>query len=297
MTENLGLKALAILIAITLWAVVFGTKTIEISKDVPFEVTTSEDQGLEDVLPDKITFRLSGPKAFLTSITNRIEEPIRVNLKEMKPGLINYRIYSDAIKLPLGVKVQSINPTVIPIRIEEQKRKLVNIDLQLIGREKLGDRMVRAEVLPPQVRIRGPKNRIAAITSLKTFPVEIGNLQHTTIFPLTFDFRSFGVELDSALPELNVEVQGRGQAFRVKHVPLKLNATSKAKCEESEVTVIVRTGVGENIKVDGEQVKAEIDARDLPEGEYLRWVKVQLPERVHLVRVIPPFAKVEVKAQ
>ncbi len=297
MTENLGLKALAILIAITLWAVVFGTKTIEISKDVPFEVTTSEDQGLEDVLPDKITFRLSGPKAFLTSITNRIEEPIRVNLKEMKPGLINYRIYSDAIKLPLGVKVQSINPTVIPIRIEEQKRKLVNIELQLIGKEKLGDRLVRAEVLPPQVRIRGPKNRIAAITSLKTFPIEIGNLQHTTIFPLTFDFRSFGVELDSVLPELSVEVQGRGQAFRVKHVPLKLNATAKAKCEESEVTVIVRTGVGENIKVDGDQVKAEIDARDLPEGEYLRWVKVQLPERVHLVRVIPPFAKVEVKSQ
>jgi YbbR domain-containing protein len=61
--------------------------------------------------------------------------------------------------------------------------------------------------------------------------------------------------------------------------------------------VIVRTGVGENIKVDGDQVKAEIDARDLPEGEYLRWVKVQLPERVHLVRVIPPFVKVEVKSQ
>jgi len=32
MTENLGLKALAVLIAITLWAVVFGTKTIEITK-------------------------------------------------------------------------------------------------------------------------------------------------------------------------------------------------------------------------------------------------------------------------
>jgi YbbR domain-containing protein len=297
MTENIGLKFLAILIAITLWAVVFGTKTIEITKDVPFEVSTNEDQGIEDVLPEKITFRLAGPKAFLTSITNRIEEPIRVNLKEMKPGLINYRIYSDAIKLPLGVKVQSINPTVIPIRIEEQKRKMVNIDLQLMGKERLGDRFVRADILPPQVRIKGPRNRLAAISSMRTFPIDISGLQHTTTFPLTFDFRAFGVELDSVLPELNVEVQGRGQAFRVKHVPLKVNATGKARCEESEVTVIVRTGVGENIKVDGEQVKAEIDARDLPEGEYLRWVKVQLPERVHLVRVIPPFAKIEVKGQ
>ena len=294
MRENLGLKFLAIIIAITLWAVVFGTKTIEITKEVPFEITTGDDQSVEDPLPEKITFRLSGPKAFLRSITNRIEDPIRVNLKDLKPGLINYRIFSDSIKLPLGVKVQSIHPNVIPIRIEELKRKLVGIQLELVGKEKLGERFVRSEILPPQIKIKGPKNRLASITSLKSLPVEIGNLQHTTIFPLAFDFRAFGVELDSVLPELNVEIQGKGQAFRVKHVPLKVNSTAKAKSDETEVTVIVRTAIGEGIKVEGEQVKAEIDVRDLPEGEYLRWVKVQLPDHVHLVRVIPPFARVEV---
>jgi len=297
MRENLGLKFLAVLISITLWAVVFGTKTIEITKEVPLEISVGDDQSIEEVIPEKISFRLSGPKAFLRTITNRVEEPIHVNLKELKAGLINYRIYSDSIKLPLGVKVQSIHPNVIPIHIEELKRKMVNIELELSGKEKLGDRFVHSEILPPQIRIKGPKNRLASITSLRSSPVEIGNLQHTTIFPLTFDFRAFGVELDSVLPELNVEIQGKGQAFRVKHVPLHLNSTAKAKCDETEVMVIVRTGVGENIKVEGDQVKAEIDTRDLPEGEYLRWVKVQLPEHVHLVRVIPPFARVEVKNQ
>ncbi len=297
MRENLGLKFLAVVLSITLWTVVFGTKTIEITKEVPFEISTGDDQSVEESVPEKIIFRLSGPKAFLRSIMNRIEDPIRVNLKDLKPGLINYRIYSDSIKLPLGVKVQSIHPNVIPIRIEELKRKMVNIELELSGKEKLGDRFVRAEVLPPQLRIKGPRNRLATITSLKSLPVEIGGLQHTTVFPLNFDFRSFGVELDSVLPELNVEIMGKGQAFRVKHVPLKVSATAKAKCDEAEVTVIVRTGVGENIKVEGDQVKAEIDARDLPEGEYLRWIKVQLPDHVHLVRVIPPFARVEIKKQ
>lgn len=296
MTENLSLKFLAVMIAATLWVVVFGTKTIEITKEVPFEISSSEDQSVEDAVPEKITFRLSGPKAFLRSITNRVEEPIHVNLKDLKPGLINYRIYSDSIKLPLGVKVQSIHPNVIPIRIEELKRKMVNIELDLVGKEKLGDRFVRSEILPPQIRIKGPKNRLAAISTLRSLPVEVGSLQHTTIFPLAFDFRSFGVELDSVLPELNVEIQGKGQAFRVKHVPLIVHSTAKnTKSDESEVTVIVRTPIGENIKVDGDRVKAEIDARDLPGGEYLRWIKVQLPENVHLVRVIPPFARVEVK--
>lgn len=297
MMDNLGLKALAIMIAISLWAVVFGTKTIEITKEIPIEIITNEDQTIEEMIPEKVTFRMSGPKAFLTSITNRVEEPIRVNLKEIKPGLFNYRVYSDAIKLPLGVKVQSIHPNVIPIRIEELKRKMVNIDLDLVGKERLGDRFLRAEVLPPQVRIKGPKNRIASITAVKSLPVDIGNLQHTTIFPLTFDMRAFGVDVDSILPELNVEVQGKGQAFRVKHVPLKVSSNSRVKCDETEVTVIVRTLPGDHEKIDGDQVKAEIDARDLPDGEYLRWVKVQLPENVHLLRVIPPFARIEVKSQ
>lgn len=271
MTENLGLKALAVMIAATLWVVVFGTKTIEITKEVPFEISASDDQSVEEAVPEKITFRLSGPKAFLRSITNRVEEPIHVYLKDLKPGLINYRIYSDSIKLPLGVKVQSIHPNVIPIRVEALNRKMVNIELNLTGKEKLGDRFVRSEILPPQIRIKGSKNRLASINSLRSLPVEIGNLQHTTIFPLTFDFRSFGVELDSVMPELNVEIQGKGQAFRVKHVPLKVYSTAKnTTSDETEVTVIVRTSIGDTIKVEGEQVKAEIDARDLPTGEYLR---------------------------
>jgi hypothetical protein len=71
----------------------------------------------------------------------------------------------------------------------------------------------------------------------------------------------------------------------------------KAQSDDDEVTVIVRTDPGENIKVDGDQVKAEIDMRDMPEGEFVKWVRVSLPDKVHLVRVIPPLTRVVVKAQ
>lgn len=296
MRENLGLKFLAILISVTLWGAVFGSRTIEITKDVPFEITLGEDQSVEEAIPEKISFRLSGPKAFLRSISNRIEDPIRVNLANSKPGVMNYRIYSDSIKLPPGVKVQSVHPNVIPIRIEELKHKMVNVQLDLVGKDKLNDRLVRAEILPPQIKIKGPKYRLNAITSVKTLPVDIGRLQFTSIVPLGFDFRSMGIELDSVLPELNVEIHGKGQAFRVKHVPVNVLTTSKAKADEDEVTVIVRTAFGDTTKIEGDQVKAEIDVRDLPNGEYLRWVRVQLPERVSLVRVTPPFSRVVVKS-
>lgn len=291
-----GLKFLSVLIGITLWVLVFGSRTIEVTKEVPFEVVMSDDQILVDAVPDKISFRLTGPKAFLRSITNRIEDPIRANIKDLRTGIFTHRVYSDSIKLPLGVKVQSISPNVIQLRVEELKRKVVNVKLTTTGEVAPGFKLVRTEVLPPQIRIKGPKNRVSNLTSLPALPVDISNLRETMIIPLAFDFKALGIEPDSILPEMNIEVQGKGQAFRVRHVPLRIKTTGKAKSDDDEVTVIVRTD-NDAIKIDGDKVFAEIDVRDMPDGEFLKWIKVQLPEKVHLVRVVPPLTRVVVRGQ
>jgi YbbR domain-containing protein len=291
------LKFISVLIAVGLWIVVFGSRTIEITKDVPFQVMMSEDQILVDPVPEKISFRLTGPKAFLRSITNRIEDPIRANVKDLKTGVFTHRIYSDAIKLPLGVKVQSISPNVIQLRVEELKKKLVSVKLEVIGAVPPGFKVLKTDILPSQIRIKGPKNRISSLNVLPSLPIDFSNFRETSIVPLAFDFKSLGIEPDSSVPELNVEIQGKGQAFRVKHVPVKVKTTGKARVDDEEVTVIVRTDPGETDKIDGDQVRAEIDVRDMPDGEFMKWIRVQLPEKVHLVRVIPPLTRVMVKGQ
>ena len=291
------LKLLSIVIAATLWVVVFGSRTIEITKEIPFEVISSDDQILVDPVPEKITFRLVGPKAFMRNVTSRIEDPIRANVKDLKTGVFTHRIYSDALKLPLGVKVQSINPNVIQLRVEELKKKMVSVKLETIGEVPAGLKILRTEVLPLQIRIKGPKNRVGGLVVLPSLPVDLSNLRETSIIPLAFDFKSLGIEPDSTLPEMNVEVQGKGQAFRVRHVPLKVKSIGKATSDDEEVTVIVRTDPADTVKIDGDQVHAEIDVRDVPEGELVKWIKVQLPEKVHLVRVIPPLTRVMVKAK
>jgi YbbR domain-containing protein len=291
-----ALKVLSVVIAATLWVVVFGSRTIEITKEIPFEVQMTDDQILVDPVPEKIQFRLVGPKAFIRNITTRIEDPIRANVKDLKTGVFTHRIYSDSIKLPMGVKVQAINPNVIQIKVEELKKRMVSVKLESTGEAPSGFKVLRTEVLPPQIRIKGPKNRISGLSVLPSLPVDFSGIRETQIIPLAFDFKALGIEPDSTVPELNVEIQGKGQAFRVKHVPVRIRSTLKAKSDDEEVTVIVRTDPADNVKIDGEQVKAEIDMRDMPSGEFIRWIKIGLPEKVHLVRVIPPLTRVVVKA-
>ncbi|NDF15978.1 hypothetical protein EB061_11765, partial [bacterium] len=83
---------------------------------------------------------------------------------------------------------------------------------------------------------------------------------------------------------------------KVKHIPVKVRSTVKAVVQDEEVTLIVRSE-SDNVRVDAEEVSASIDVRDMPSGEYQRWIKVQLPERMHLVRVIPASTHVVVKGQ
>ena len=294
---QLGLKVLSILVAFSLWVVVFGSRTIEVTKEVPFQIIMSDDQILTEPVPEKISFRLTGPKAFLRSISNRIEDPIRANIKDLHTGVFTHRIYSDAIKLPLGVKVQSISPNVVQLKVEEMKRRLVSVKLETTGAVDPNLRLIRTEVLPPQMKIKGPKNRVVNLSSLPTMPVDLSSFKETTIIPLAFDFKALGIDPDSTLPELNIEIQGKGQAFRVKNVPVQIRTTGKATSDEEMVTVIVRTDLGDAYKVEGEKVKAEIDVRDMPDGEFLKWIRIRLPEHVHLIRVIPPLTRVVVKGQ
>src|SRR5579871_4788238 len=112
-TSNLSLKIVSVIIAVVLWFVVLGSRNVEVSKDVPVEIITPADLVVANEVPDKVTFRISGPKAFLRNILNRREDPIRVNLSSAKAGLVTYRFFSDNIQIPIGVKVLSIVPTAI----------------------------------------------------------------------------------------------------------------------------------------------------------------------------------------
>src|SRR5262245_15471930 len=115
-TSNLGLKLVSVIMGVVLWFVVLGSRNVEVTKEVPVELITPSDLVPSNEIPDKISFRLVGPKAFLRAVLDRKEDPIRVNLGGARPGLVTYRFFSDNIQLPIGVKVLSINPTAILIK-------------------------------------------------------------------------------------------------------------------------------------------------------------------------------------
>ncbi len=287
MSTNLGVKIVSVVIAVVLWAVVLGSRNIEVTKEIPLEVITSPDLVPSNEIPDRIAFRLAGPKAFLRSILDRREEPIRVNLIGSKPTLITYRFFSDSIRVPIGVKVLSINPTAILIKLENMKKKEVPVRLELRGALPDGFKLVKAEVKPETLWIKGAESRVDSITEISTNPIDLSSLKKNLTREVSLDLARMNVQVDSELPRAFVEVEPVSANFRIKNVDIHVLTSYKARLEERTVTVLVRASPKDLQALDRNHIFGVIDLNGRAKGRYVEPVKVTLPNHIGLVRVIP----------
>lgn len=286
-TQNIGTKLISIAVAVILWVVVLGSRNVEVTKDIPLEVITPTDVQPSNEIPDHISFRLSGPKAFLRAILDRREDPIRVNLSGSKPGLVTYRFFSDNIRVPIGVKVLSVNPTAILIKLESIKRRDVVVRPSLQGAPPEGFRILRAEIRPSTVKIRGAESRVDAVSEVTTMPFDVSAIRQTTEKEVALDLTRSDVQLEGPLPKIFLEMEALSANFRIKNVDIRVVSPYKVRLEDKTVTVLVRADAKNLRNLDKDKVFAVADLSGKPKGHYVVPVKVTLPAELGLVKVVP----------
>lgn len=284
---NFGTKLVSIVIALMLWVIVLGSRSVEATKEVPLEIITSADVIPSNEIPDRIAFRLSGPKAFLRAILDRREEPIRVNLSGAKPGLVTYRFFSDNIRVPIGVKVLSINPTAILIKLEYLKRRDVPVKPILRGSPPEGYRISNTIVRPEFVRIKGAESRVDAVSEVPTVPIDVSSLQQSIERDVALDLNRTNIQLESPIPKIQIDVDPVSANFKIKNVDVRVISTYKIKLEEKSVTVLVRADSEDLKMLNRNQVYAVVDMTGKEKGKYLEAVKITLPPHIGLVKVVP----------
>jgi YbbR domain-containing protein len=206
LSSNLGTKVISVVIAGVLWSVVLGSRTVEVTKDVPLEVITSPDVVPSNDLPEKVSFRLAGPKAFLRAILDRREDPIRINLVGASPGLVTHRFFSDNIRVPIGVKVVSVSPAALLIRLERLERKEVAVKAEIRGSPPSGFHLEGFEITPPTLRIKGASSRVENLTEVVSLPIDLSTATGPIERELNLDLGRLGVQADQPLPRIRIQV-------------------------------------------------------------------------------------------
>jgi len=292
-TTNLGTKLISIVIALVLWVIVLGSRNDEIVKEVPLEVVTPSDIVPSNEIPDRVAFRLTGPKAFLRAISDRREEPIRVNLANAKPGLVTYKFMLDNIgHMPIGVKVISISPAVIPIKLEYLKRREIPVRIEVRGTVPDGLKVSQMSIQPDHVRIKGAETRVDAVSEVSTLPIDLSVVRQSIDREAALDLSRLGLQLDGPLPRIIIDMDSTSANFKIKNVDIRVLTSYKFDLEEKTVTVHIRANPRDLKSVDRNHVFAVVDLRGKPKGQYTVPIKVTLPENIFLVKVLPESVNV-----
>jgi YbbR domain-containing protein len=222
MFDNLGLKFLSMVLAVTVFLLVNTDKDREITAHVGVSYKLPDDKVLVSERIDEVRVTIKGAWRRLRKFDEREVDRINLDLRHASTGELP--ISNDMIHLPSGVTITSINPRFVHVAFARRVEKVVEITPAITGRPQHGYVVAEAKPVPATIKLRGGEGTLAALTAI-----------HTREISLEGRTDSFVAETEAAPPE-GVEVVGSPQIAVQVHVDEEL-VTRKLP----GVTVVVRS--------------------------------------------------------
>lgn len=169
--SNLGLKLVAVFLAVVLWFFVSAPRREPVSERAfaaPLSVVRMpRDLVITTQLPDSISVRLRGRRSDLRSLSSQnLEVTLDVSWAQAGEAAITLR--PQAINVPPNVEVVSIDPNKLHFRLEQLRQRVVHIRPFLVGQ--VAEEFVAGQPAadPDQVLVSGPSSQIRNTAEVAT---------------------------------------------------------------------------------------------------------------------------------
>ena len=164
--DNVGLKFLSMVLAVTVFLLVNDDKDREITVRVGVAYELPDDKVLVSDRLDDVRVTLRGPWRRLRHFDEREINRISVDLRSTPTGEIAFT--QDMVKVPAGMQVTSITPRTMRVAFDKRSERVVEIAPAIIGRPQHGYRVSELKTAPATVNIRGAQTLLSALSSVKT---------------------------------------------------------------------------------------------------------------------------------
>ena len=294
-TDNLLQKLVAVVVAILLYLLTTGEKNIVTSLKMRFEIVTPEGLLISNTPPGELIVSIQGPRSRINSVLNR-SEVLTVNLADAKVGTSFVKINPQMLNLPPGVEVVSISPSTLEARLEQIAKKSVPIKLTFDGDVAQGYRLVRYELKPAVVELRGSAVTLDKMSEISTLPLVLDGLQETIVQDVELSLPPGEITYDrTSQIKAHVEIEPifRGKNFQ--GIPISVVTRYKAVVIPGSVEVKIRGPETAMKDFSKEDIKAEIDLSDKDPGAYSRQVTIKVPHPLIVQSVKPTKVRVILK--
>jgi len=292
--SNLGLKVLALIIAVGLWLA--GQRDIERSVEVPVEIR-DVPAGLMvmDNRVDFVVLRLSGPRTLVSTFdAERLK--LGLDLTSAKPGQGTFPLSSNSLNIPRGVTVARITPPVINLRIEPVLKKALRVSVRFANQLPDTFTIGAVSVQPENILVQGPADDVRGLAFAETLPIEIearrGSIKRTVRLsadgkPLTFMPEQVDVVIAVEPAQIvrefsSVEVEAKNSAGAYSVNPKSVYLRLMGPGDELE-----------KFKVGADQVFLDLDG--LTAGDHALPLNFNLPPEIKVLEHKPQRFKVRIE--
>lgn len=164
--ENIGLKFLSMVLAVTVFLLVNTDKDREITARVGVSYALPEDRVLVSGRIDEVRVTIKGSWSRLRKFDERQVDRINLDLRRASSGEL--AITNDMIHLPAGITVTSIIPRAIHLAFDRRVEKVVEIMPTVTGHPLHGFIVAEVKPMPATVKLRGAEGVLAALTATRT---------------------------------------------------------------------------------------------------------------------------------
>jgi len=163
--RNLGLKTLALALAVALWWFVAGESKVQVGFIVPLEIRgVPPGLTITNKVERQVELRLAGPPSILGNL-QQADVYAAVDLSSSKQGRQVFHLDERSIKVPSGIKVQRIYPNIIEVSLERLERRRVPV-VGRVGAGELRRRIEKVEVDPSSLEVEALPEEFSRIRSL-----------------------------------------------------------------------------------------------------------------------------------
>lgn len=176
--RNLGLRLLAVAIALGVWFALSGQRRERVSERsyrIPLSLVNIPSKTIvASPLPGAVDVRVRGPFTALRQLEPEKLEAV-IDLLSSAPGEKTYRLAPEDINVPPEIEVIALSPAEFRVVLDQVAERLLPIVPALSGEVAAGSQVVDVTVDPRIARVIGPATAIGKMSGIGTEPVSLAN--------------------------------------------------------------------------------------------------------------------------
>jgi YbbR domain-containing protein len=255
--EDWRLKLLALAITLLLWLGVTGVnKPVTIRTGVQLNFIRPEKLEISNDPIKTVDVLLTGSRDKLASIS-QLDLVATVDLSDQREGERVVRLSSGRVQmeLPQGVKIESFQPSTIPIHLEPIVERQIDVEMKLEGNPADGHEVYAVRASPSKITVRGPAGHVNGLQKAPTETISVdGRMESFSATHVAIDVPDYKVDLVDSAVDVTIEIGERRTARIFTGVPVATDQGGAPQPKTAIVTLFGPASVIDQLKTEDVKV-------------------------------------------